>query len=226
VAAQCRAVVQTGAVDGVMLDWWDDDDDRLALIRAVRAAIGEKALIIANANDRQTPRTALYINGYFMECYRTKSPEDWRRIAETLTWAERHLRSPRVNCVEFWYHRSRDDRNLMRAVTTLVLTHSDGYALFSDPNELPAPDHLHNWYPFWEKRLGKPLGPGTRRPDGAARREFEHGTAVYNPMGSERLIVTFNAPHTSLATGERTRTHYLNAADGDIYLRRNPPETR
>jgi len=37
----------------------------------------EKALIIANANDRTTPQTAPYINGYFMECYRSRTAKDW-----------------------------------------------------------------------------------------------------------------------------------------------------
>jgi len=52
VAKQCRAVARSGVVDGVMLDGWSDDPSRLALVREVRHAIGEKAIIIANANDR------------------------------------------------------------------------------------------------------------------------------------------------------------------------------
>ena len=218
VAAQCQSVVQTGVVDGVMFDWWNDDDDRLALIRDVREAIGHKALIIANANDRTTPRTAPYINGYFLECYRSKTVEDWRRMADTLTWAESHLRSPRVNCVESWYHLSRNDLNLMRAVTTLTLTHSDGYCLFSDPNDLPTPDHRHDWYPFWEKRLGRPVGPGVQRKDGASERRFDHGVVVYNPMGNATVTVTFDRPHRSLATSLVGKEHTLSAADGDIFL--------
>ena len=54
VAKQCKAVVETGVVDGVMLDWWSDDTDRLALIQQVRRAIGDRGLIIANANERPT----------------------------------------------------------------------------------------------------------------------------------------------------------------------------
>jgi hypothetical protein len=46
--------------------------------------------------------------------------------------AEGHLREPRVNCLETWYHKSRDDLNLMRATTTLALTRSEGYCLFSE----------------------------------------------------------------------------------------------
>jgi hypothetical protein len=219
VAAQCKAAVDSGVVDGVMLDWWQDTDDHLALIRAVRAAVGERALILGNANDRQTPRTASYLNGYFMECYATKTPEDWRRVTRTLDWAERHLRIPRVNCLEFWYQRSRRDLGLMRAVTTLALTHSDGYCLFSDPNDLPAPDHLHDWYPFWAKRLGRPVGPGRVRPDGASQREFQLGTVVYNPLGNRAVTLTFRGARRSVATGVVSRRHRLAPADGDLYLK-------
>ena len=55
VARQARAAVDTGVFDGVMLDWWSDDDDRLALIRAVRQAIGDEAIILVNANDQRRP---------------------------------------------------------------------------------------------------------------------------------------------------------------------------
>lgn len=223
VAARCKAVVHTGAVDGVMLDWWRDDEHRLALVKAVRAAVGPDTLILVNANDRTTPRTARYVNGYFMECYGSRTQRDWKRIAHTLTWAEKNLRPPRINCLETWYHRSRRDLNLMRATTTLSLTHSDGYCLFSDPNRLPKPDHLHDWYPFWTKSLGRPLGPGKTRPDQATQRQFDNGTVVYNPRGNQPVTVTFPEDRTSLAGGVRGRKHVLPAADGDIYLKAPSP---
>ena len=116
-----------------------------------------------------------------MECTESKTAQDWQRIADTLAWAKAHLRQPRINCLETWYHQSRDDLNLMRATTTLALTHSDGYCLFSDPNPLPTPDHLHDWYSFWNKSLGRPVGKGNANSDGTVRREFENGTVVYNP---------------------------------------------
>jgi hypothetical protein len=218
VAQQCRAAVKSGVVDGVLLDWWDDDEERLALIKLVRAAVGNDALIMANANDRQTPRSAPFINGYFMECYRSNTVEDWQRIADTLSWAETHLRPPRLNCVESWYHNSRQDLNLMRAVTTLALTHCDGYCLFSDPNELPTPDHLHDWYPFWDKSLGKPTGRGQKQRDGCVMRQFEHGLAVYNPMGNKAVTVKFTQDRKSVATGKVAAQHQVEAANGDIFL--------
>ncbi len=223
VAQRARAVVESGVADGILLDWWIDDEDRLALIKEIRAAIGDRPLIIVNANDRIAPLTAPYVNGFFMECYRSETAEDWRRIARTLTWAEQNLRPPHVNCVEVWFHKSRQDLNLMRAVTTLTLTHSDGYCLFSDPNPLPTPDHLHDWYPFWDKGLGKPLGAPVARPDGATTREYTHGTVVYNPMGNDPVEVVFETAHISRATSRKSRKHALPACDGDIYLKAPAP---
>jgi len=219
VAARAKAAIDTGVLDGVMLDWWHDDADRLALAQAIRAAIGDDALILANANDRTTPQTAPLLNGYFMECTRSQAPADWQRIAATLSWAEAHLREPRINCLETWFHKSRQDLNLMRATTTLALTHSDGYCLFSDPNPLPTPDHLHDWYGFWDKGLGQPKGPGKRRDDGAFIREFSRGFAVYNPMGNREVAVEFAEELTSRATGKKGRAHHVPASDGDLLLR-------
>ena len=202
-----------------MLDWWVDDKDRLELVKAIRKTIGDKVLILANANDRKTPLTASYLNGYFMECYRSESVDDWKLISDTLLWSEKNLRSPHINCLETWYHNSRQDLNLMRAITTLCLTHSNGYCLFSDPNPLPTPDHLHDWYSFWNKSLGKPIADGKTREDNTTIREFEKGTVVYNPMGGNTATLIFPEARTSVTTGKYSRKHILNRTDGDIYLK-------
>jgi hypothetical protein len=224
VAMQCEAAVKSGVVDGVMLDWWEDDGNRLALVKAIRRRIGAAALIIVNSNDRPIPNSAAFVNGLFMECYRSKTPEDWKRIAETLAWAETNLRAPRINCLETWYHKSRADEHLMRATTALSLVLSDGYCLFSDPNPLPTPDHLHDWYPFWERRLGRVAATGVTRPDGAMTREFANGTAVYNPMGNQPVTITFAEPRSSRATGKRARVHTIAPCDGDLFLNDNPAQ--
>lgn len=222
VARRAKAAVQSGVVDGIMLDWWRDDEHRLALIKAVREAIGDKYLIITNTNDRIAPESAPYINGYFMECTRSNSGADWKRIVATLKWAEINLRLPRVNCVETWYHKSRMDLNLMRATATLTLTHSNGYCLFSDPNPLPSADHRHNWYSFWNKSLGKPISEGTYRNDGTVVREFQNGTVIYNSMDNRPVVAVFSDIRRSAATGKSSRRHELGCPDGDIYLRVKP----
>jgi hypothetical protein len=110
----------------------------------------------------------------------------------------------------------------MRATTTLALTHSDGYCLFSDPNPLPSPDHRHDWYPFWGKNLGKPVGECITRDDGMVVREFENGTVVYNPMGNKPVEVIFDENRKSAATGALSTRYKLGCPDGDIYLTIEP----
>lgn len=217
-AKQALAAVRSGVYDGIMMDWWRDDDDRLAIVRTIRKAIGDKPLIIVNTNEQIAPKTAPYINGCYMECLRSATPKDWDRIGTTLRWAEKHYRSPRVDCVETWYHKSRGDLNLMRAVTTLALTESDGYCLFGDPDPLPTTDHLHNCYPFWNKSLGKAVRLGVLQPDKTWRREFANGTAVYNPMGNAPATVRFPQARTSLATGDSGKVFTVAPCDGDIFL--------
>ena len=108
----------------------------------------------------------------------------------------------------------------MRATTALSLTLSDGYCLFSDPNELPSPDHLHDWYPFWNKSLGKPVSRVRQRQDGAWEREFEHGTAVYNPIYNDKIMTAFETERSSAASGTRSRQFELPPLDGDLYIKK------
>lgn len=219
VVKQAVAATRTGVVNGIMLDWWTEDDSRIDLVREMRQAIGEDALILVNANDRKTPRSASYINGIFMECYRSRTPEEWQTITSTLVWAEENLRKPRINCLETWFDGSRKDLRKMRATTTLALTHSDGYVLFSDPNELPTSDHLHDWYPFWEKSLGKPLSNSTRKVAKATLREFQHGVAIFNPHGSNPVTIELDVDHRSLTTHKVAKRHSIASGDGDILIR-------
>ena len=235
VADQCRSLVMTGVVDGCMLDWWPKEDaDRLALVRRVRAAIGDDAILIVNANGSRPEQSAPYINGIYMEGFGANFFPDWRTAAGNLLWAQTHLRTPVITALEGWYpfdpvrdggdvseiqHRGRSNYALMREVTTLSLTHSNGYVLFSDPNPLPTPDHLHDWYPFWDKTLGRPISPvGMAGPSGSFRRDFEYGTVIFNPPSNHPVHVVFSDERVSEATGKRALEHDVNAGDGDIFL--------
>jgi hypothetical protein len=228
VALKAKAAVESGVFDGVFLDWWTENEylnDRLDLIRRVRKAIGDSALIIVNSNQNTVPRSANYVNGIFMECWDSSiNPTDdkWRKYLKTLTWAEENLKSPRVNCFETWYGKSRNELNRMRATTTMTLTCSDGYSLFGDPNQLPTGDHLHSWYPFYDVELGKPVRAGTLRPDGAHEREFTGGIAIYNPIYNTEVEFTTTEPHMSMATGKIGTSHTVPSFDGDIFVTAEP----
>ena len=80
-AALCAALTKTGVFDGFMLDWWHDDDemgaDRLALIKKIRTAAGEKAILLGNVNFRLPTHTASYLNGMYMEGFNPRVVSAW-----------------------------------------------------------------------------------------------------------------------------------------------------
>ncbi|TDW96176.1 putative glycoside hydrolase [Dinghuibacter silviterrae] len=230
-AEQCAALVKSGVFDGCMLDWWhdkaSDDPDgsaRVGLIKAIRAAAGPDALILGNVNGSLPTKTAADLNGMYMEGFGSPFFPDWHTAATNLIWGETHLRKPGFTALEGWWKNSRNDYALMRMVTTLALVFSNGYVLFSDPNALPTPDHLHDWYPFWDKSLGRPMGPladpGKPNLSGAFMRAYEKGEVVFNPSTNKVVTVRFDEPHTSVATHQTNRSFTVQAGDGDIFLKK------
>lgn len=252
IAVKCLAAIKSGVVDGIMLDWWNDGEsdgthnqERLNLLKKVRAAVGPDCLILVNSNDiradadspsaRLLKQSAPLVNGVFMESVQslvsstgkgTYTNGDWNNIEKALQWNEENMRPPRINCVETWFQSSRDDERLMRATTTLALTRSNAYALFSDPNRLPVPDHLHNWYHFWNKTLGKPLeAPGKMRKDGSSVREFENGTVVYNSiLNHGPVTITFSDQRIPASQAESQpkppgTVFTIQPSDGELFLK-------
>lgn len=237
-----------GATTDAVGDGWapvltaaEEWEARLAILKKVRDLVGDDFLILVNANYRTIPGSAPYVNGIFMECWkdafdRGYTRSEIRKIEDTLQWAEANLRQPRINCLEGWrvvsnYLSDRDARiternspvNLqwMRLFTTMSLTLSDGYVLFSDDNALPTPDHLHTWYDFWDIDLGPALsakGVRYRGIEGLYLREFLRGWAVYNRSGRARTI-EFDADVTRASSGASLRSHLVGDLDGDIFLK-------
>ena len=221
IARQSQVSIESGIYDGVMLDW----SGHLGVVKTVREAIGDDGLIIVNIHDdiKDGEKYAALINGSFMEC-NPRGPgvpqssffTDWDTLRKGLVYFENHLREPRVNCLETWGARA--DLRRMRAVTTLGLTNSNASVLYADPNSLKTPDHLHDWYRFWDAPLGKPIAPGFLRDDGAYQRNFEGGLAVYNPLGNNTVNVTLDEPHKRASDGSTGHEFSLIDADGDIFL--------
>jgi hypothetical protein len=240
VAAQARAALQSGAVDGVMLDWWRDGNEadaqaKMELLRKVRAAVGPDALIMINTNEYKMPEeTTKLVNGFYMESSKTKdmhsdkdAHDEWKQIQDTLDYSEKNGRKPHINMVETWWEdgsaSKRDELDKMRATTTLVMTHSDGYALFADPDRNGVTeDHRHDWYSFWDTDVGKPLAAGSISPDGSSRREFEHATVVSNATGDEAVVVKFAQDRKRASNGKTVKAGeqcIVGAHDGEIFLK-------
>ncbi|RDV29354.1 hypothetical protein DXV75_02590 [Alteromonas aestuariivivens] len=218
---QAKAVMASGVYDGVMLDW----SGYLPIVRQVREHMGEAGLLLVNIHDEidKGKQYQDYINGAFMECAPNgRTPENpkklcsWESMAEALSYYEQNFRKPTINALEAWGARS--DDQAMRALTTLGLTHSDGYVLFADPNPLPTPDHMHDWYGFWDASLGKPVSTMQVLPNGAVTREFENGLVIYNPQGNGAVTLELNQTYRSQASGTTIQVVSLSDQDGDILL--------
>jgi len=221
IGRQARLAIDSGIYDGIMLDW----SGHLEVVKAVRAAIGEEALIIVNIHDN-VEHAKLYaplINGSFMECNpdgpglpTLRNGTTWDKLRDGYVFMETHLREPRLNCLEVWGNR--DDHRRLRAATTLALTHGNGAVLYADPNPLPAPDHLHDWYPLWDVSLGRPMGDRQTRADGIVERVFERGLVLYNHLGNGTRKVQFPRELKRASDGKVGREFWVNDADGDLFV--------
>ena len=199
-------------------------------MRRIRANVKSGFLIMVNGNRNKLRRTVPYINGVFMK---TLVPGNYQgddlikllhEIESTLLWSEQNMREPRINGVEGYAIptqplNSPENLAWMRALTTLGLTHSDGYVLFAQHSHI-----LHHWYDFWDADLGRPLGLKAQlyeHKPGLFIREYTNGWAVYNHSGKPQII-NFAREVRAVSSGLTSMQHTLPNIDGEIYLRVKP----
>jgi hypothetical protein len=227
-ARQAKIALESGIYDGVMLDW----SGHVEIAKKIRKSIGKEGLIIVNLHDdiEDAKNFKDVINGSFMELNpkdgstniaeggkEEKNLRSWNKIKESLLWFENNFQKPVVNCLEVWGDRK--DLARMRATTTLGLTHSNGFTLYADPNPLKTPDHLHDWYPFWDIKLGKPIGKLVKLSNGVYRRRFEGGVAIYNHYQNGEQVITFNQTMKRASDGSIGKTFKIADRDGDIFFK-------
>ena len=247
---QAINVSKCGLFDGIIFDHWRDEHDmlngyasidaqlqaRLNILQRIRAATRPNFLIQVNSNYFIAPHTGRYINGLSMETgipnWESTLEERERILTEverTISWAEANMREPRINAIfgeairPDEQPRSANDQ-WVRLVTTLSLTHADGYAMVQHLH-LPKGDAGH-WYDFWDADLGRPIGAKAQLYDDNIPslyiREFTNGWAVYNHSG-EIQEITLPELVTGVASGVEGTTHTLPNLDGEMYLRVKPP---
>ena len=207
---------------------------KINIMERIRAETGQDFLILGNVNRDKLPRTGQYVNGGFMETVLPyfHSP-GWventlRHIEDSLLWLEQNLREPQINGLEGWAiptepPDSPTNLRWMRAITTLSLTHSDGYVVFTGTG---VPNNYHHyWFDFWDADLGRPLGAKATLYDeeipGLYIREYTNGWAVYNHSG-EMQEITLPELVTGVASGAESTTHSLPNYDGEMYLKAKP----
>ena len=106
------------------------------ILKAVRANTRDDFLIVVNSNDNIVEGYPELVNGNFMETFKDHpggySHRLLKRLEDVLLWSEENLREPRVNCLEAQGMSIEppdgpNNLRMMRAITALSLTHSDGY---------------------------------------------------------------------------------------------------
>ena len=245
------AVARCGLYDGIMIDGFRYNGTGfsgrsnfpatheeiiqayLNIFRAARSQVRDDFLIIANTNRDRPTFFKEYFNGSFMETGVDYAGgyhhEGLKELERTLTWLEQNLREPQINCLEGWGigtepPDSPENQRNMRVITTLSLTHSDGYVMY---NIGETEQHEHIWYDFWDADLGQPVGPKARNYqniEGLFIREFTNGWAVYNRSGQAQTITfpQFVDP-VGNADLHSSSTHLLPDLDGEIYLKAKNP---
>ena len=236
------AVAKCGLYDGIFLGRWQEDtatleDDkggyyrdveaewsaRISMVRRIREAVDDDFLIVVNAGRSKARLSAPYVNGTFMEIIPDErdtgyTHDELREIESTLLWSEQNFREPQINALEgrgipIEPPDSPRNQQMMRLITTLGLTHSDGYVCYvvgvggiiheheyeispgHEIDHIKGKSHHHNhqhyWYPFWDADLGQPVGEKSqlyRNCEGVFIREFTNGWAVYNRSGKAQKI--------------------------------------
>ena len=271
------AVAKCGLYDGIFLGQWEEgeatlDNDkgvhyrsveaewsaRISMVRRIREAIGDDFLIIVAGKRRKAPLSAPYVNGTFVEAIPDEqdtsyTPAGLREIESTLLWSEQNFREPQINALEgrgISLEPADSPRNqqMMRVITTLSLTHSDGYVCYDigirgiiheheydiwpghEQEHIEGKSHHHNhqhyWYPFWDAPLGRPVGKKAQLyhnrkghgVEGLFIREFTNGWAAYNRSGKEQDI-QLPMQAIGVASGTTGVNHTLSDLDGEIYLK-------
>ena len=248
---QTIAVSKCGLYDGIYFDYWAEDypvlvDDkhvpqrgleaelraRNNILTRIRSATRPEFLITGNTNIHIIPRSAPYVNGGAMETvmpHARNSDEierDLKRIETSLLWLDKNLRHPQINGLEAWSiptepMTTTTNVRWMRAMTTLSLTHSDGYSVYARGTG----GSEHHWYDFWDADLGRPVGEKGQlyqRTEGLYIREFTNGWAVYNHSG-EAQVITLPEEVQGVASGLVNTEHALPNLDGEIYLKKTAP---
>ena len=211
------------------------------ILGTVRANTRDDFLIVVNSNDNIVEGYPELVNGNFMETFKDHpggySHRLLKRLEYVLSWSEENLREPRVNCLEAQGMSIEppdgpNNLRMMRAITTLSLTHSDGYVLyttgFRDFGDDYPEHHDHLWHSFWAVDLGRPIGPKAQRYKdipGLFIREFTNGWVVYNRSGKAQTI-SLPESATGVSSGTSGITHILPDLDGEMYLKApNPADT-
>ena len=255
VVQRAIAVAKCGLYDGIMFDAWaethavlpnstlqEEQPVLISILRRIRQGVPDEFLILCNRNEAKLPLSAPYINGGFMETFPLEkgrlhgyTRKDIIEIETNLIWYEANMREPKINVLRGFDvgaepPDSPRNKQWMRSFTTMSLTLSDGYTLYTlgtIGGQKQYQKHIR--HPFWDADLGQPVEPTVKRYqddiEGLYIREFTNGWAVYNRSGQAQTI-TLPSSATSVSdrgNNDASLTHLLPDLDGEIYLKTKHP---
>ena len=272
------AVAKCGLYDGIFLGGWQEDQAtlnndkgvysrsaeaegaaRISMVRRMREVIGDDFLIIVKTNQRKAPLSAPYVNGMFMEAILGEQATDYthaglREIESTLLWSEQNFREPRINALEgrgisLEPADSARNQQMMRVITTLSLTHSDGYVCYDigvrgtihehayeiwpehEGAHIAGKSHHHNhqhyWYAFWDAPLGRSVGEKAQLYHNSSKGHAVEGLFIREftngwavyNRSGEKQDIQLPMQATGVASGIIGVNHTLSDLDGEIYLK-------
>ena len=173
IVAQAIAVAESGLWDGILFSYWDEksvvlkgyrsyeaeQNARESILRRIREAVADDFLIVVGSTGQLRFGTP-YINGMILYNDHQDFTNDQRtgliELESNLLWAEKNLREPRINYLQAKGIASElplspTNQQAMRCFTTLSLTHSDGYFLYTmgvDWGEQHPHDDFYWNYPY------------------------------------------------------------------------------
>ena len=169
IVAQAITVAKSGLWDGILFSYWNEkrvvlkgyrsyaaeQNARQSILQRIRDAVEDDFLIIVGSTGKLSFGTP-YINGIILY----NGPQDFSNdqytglieLESNLLWAEKNLREPRINYLQAQGIASElplspTNQQAMRCFTTLSLTHSDGFCLYTMGVEW-GEQHSHDDF-FW-----------------------------------------------------------------------------
>ena len=183
IVAQAIAVAESGLWDGILFGYWNEkgvvlkgyhsneaeQNARKSILQRIRNAVEDDFLIIVGGSGKLNLGTP-YINGIILSSdrpdFKNGQYTGLIELESNLLWAEKNLREPRINYLQAKgigseLPLSPTNRQAMRCFTTLSLTHSDGYFLYTMGVDWGEPHqhddfyrnypHKHEYWNYWEQ---------------------------------------------------------------------------
>ena len=231
VVQQTVALKEVG-VDGVFYDnIRNEPQPWVAFLMAVREAVGDEFLILANAGyavgeyDFATP----YLNGMMYESGWSHKRTQWDDCIREMQHTQSLLRQPQISLIERFEEirghagwpedpkrgqKPPDDDAARRWSLCYRMCIGDFYYLFSDNTS-----HRHDWYPEYDVKIGLPIEPGERINSHVWQRRYEKALVIVNlPGAAAAYEVKLDKPAKDSLTGKFGASFDVLPGEGRILI--------